>query len=123
MVDPMTQTVIPQLRVTRMAASLPFYRDGLGFAVDWSHQFEPDFPWFLQVTRAGQTIFLTEHAGDCQVGGAVYFKVADVDACAREFRSRGVAVVAPADTPWGTREMSLVDPDGNRLRFATHPAE
>ena len=28
---------------------------------------------------------------------------------------------SPQDTPWGRREMSLVDPDGNRLRFATHP--
>jgi catechol 2,3-dioxygenase-like lactoylglutathione lyase family enzyme len=118
----MTQTVIPQLRSTSMAASLPFYRDGMGFAVDWQHQFEPGFPLFLQLTRQGQTIFLTEHAGDCQVGGAIYFKVDDVDACARDFTQRGiVAVDGPEDTPWGTREMSLLDPDGNRLRFATHP--
>jgi catechol 2,3-dioxygenase-like lactoylglutathione lyase family enzyme len=120
----MTQTVIPQLRVTRMDASLPFYRDGMGFVVDWSHRFEPGLPWFLQVTRAGQTIFLSEHAGDCQVGGAAYFKVPDVDACARDFGERGLVVVAgPEDTPWGTREMSVIDPDGNRLRFATHPDE
>jgi uncharacterized glyoxalase superfamily protein PhnB len=25
----------------------------------------------------------------------------------------------PEDTTWGTREMLLTDPDGNRLRFAT----
>jgi hypothetical protein len=24
--------------------------------------------------------------------------------------------------PWGTREMAIMDPDGNRLRFATYPA-
>ena len=120
----MTQTVIPQLRVIRMETSLPFYRDGMGFAVDWSHQFEPGMPWFLQVTRAGQTIFLSEHAGDCQVGGAAYFKVADVDACARDFAERGIVTfIGPHDTPWGTREMAITDPDGNRLRFATHPDE
>jgi catechol 2,3-dioxygenase-like lactoylglutathione lyase family enzyme len=117
----MSQTVIPQLRSTNMETSLPFYRDGMGFGVDWQHQFEPGFPLFLQLTREGQTIFLTEHTGDCQVGGAVYFKVADVDACAREFHARGIVTVAgPQDTPWGTREMSVLDPDGNRLRFATH---
>jgi hypothetical protein len=22
--------------------------------------------------------------------------------------------------PWGTREMAMMDPDGNRLRFATY---
>ena len=116
----MNQTVIPQLRITQASVSLPFYVQGLGFAVDWQHQFEPGFPLFLQLTRAGQTLFLTEHAGDCQVGGAVYFIVSDVDDCFRAFDHRGVTTIeAPQDTPWGTREMVVVDPDGNRLRFAS----
>jgi catechol 2,3-dioxygenase-like lactoylglutathione lyase family enzyme len=115
----MQQTVIPQLRMTHAARSLKFYVDGLGFVVDWKHQFEPGFPLFVQVTRAGQTIFLTEHAGDCQVGGAVFFRVPDADACFAEFLRRGVATPdPPSDTPWGTREFTLLDPDGNRLRFA-----
>lgn len=117
----MTQTVIPQLRITSAARSLPFYVQGLGFTVDWQHQFEPGFPLFLQLTRQGQTVFLTEHTGDCQVGGAVYFKVPDVDACSRLFGAGGIQPTqAPQDTPWGTREMVVTDPDGNRLRFATH---
>lgn len=114
-----TQTVIPQLRITNARRSLAFYVDGLGFTVDWTHQFEPGFPLFMQLTRAGQTIFLTEHTGDCEVGGAVYFVVPDVDQCFTEFGTRGVVPMQPpADTPWGTREMLLRDPDGNRLRFA-----
>ena len=117
------QTVIPQLRVTDMAASLRFYVNGLGFTEDWRHQFEPGLPLFVQLTREGQTIFLTGHAGDCQPGGAVYFKVADVDACHRGFAGDPAHIhAAPHDTEWGTREMVLVDPDHNRLRFATHPA-
>lgn len=116
----MMQTVIPQLRSTDARRSLAFYVDRLGFGVDWRHQFGPGFPLFLQLTRDGQTIFLTEHAGDCEPGGAVYFRVPDVDACARDFRARGLRdVPEPAETPWGTREMILTDPDGNRLRFAT----
>lgn len=117
----MTQTVIPQLRVASASRSLAFYVEGLGFAVDWKHQFEPGFPLFLQLTRAGQTIFLTEHTGDCQLGGAVYFKVPDVDECYRDFSVRSVvSIERPEDTAWGTREMLVTDPDGNRLRFATH---
>lgn len=116
----MRQTVIPQLRITRAADSLPFYVQGLGFAIDWQHQFEPGFPLFLQLTRQGQTIFLTEHTGDCQVGGAVYFVVPDADECFRAFSANGVkATEPPQDTPWGTREMVVTDPDGNRLRFAS----
>ena len=53
------QTVIPQLRITNASRSLAFYVDGLGFAVDWKHQFEPGDPLFFQLTRAGQTIFIT----------------------------------------------------------------
>jgi Glyoxalase/Bleomycin resistance protein/Dioxygenase superfamily len=54
------------------------------------------------------------------VGGAVYFLVPDVDACYSAFLSRHVAFSKlPEDTPWGTREMLVIDPDGNRLRFAS----
>lgn len=116
----MQQTVIPQLRTTDAARSLKFYVDGLGFVVDWEHWFEPGFPLFVQITRAGQTIFLTEHEGDCQVGGAVYFVVPDADVCLAEFTQRAITPTeAAADTPWGTREFVLTDPDGNRLRFAS----
>lgn len=115
----MTQTVIPQFRITDAEGSMPFYIEGLGFEIDWEHRFEPGFPVFMQLTREGQTIFLTEHAGDCQVGGAAYFVVPDVDACYQQFSARGViATEPPEDTPWGTREMVVTDPDGNRLRFA-----
>lgn len=113
------QTVIPQLRITNAERSLAFYVEGLGFTVDWTHQFEPGYPLFIQATRAGQTLFLTEHSGDCQVGGAVYFIVADARACHAEFAKNGiVATNPPANTPWGTCEFVVTDPDGNRLRFA-----
>jgi len=117
----LSQTIIPQLRITSAAASLPFYVDGLGFVVDWKHQFEPGFPLFVQLTRRDQTIFLTEHAGDCQVGGAIYFVVPDVEDCYQEFTNRGITTIeSPHDTPWKSREMVVTDPDGNRLRFATY---
>ena len=70
------------------------------------------------LTLDDMAIFLTEHAGDCEVGGAAYFLVDDVDALFREVHARSVIrPTPPEDTPWGTREMKIVDPDGNRLRF------
>lgn len=119
-----TQTVIPQLRMTDAERSLRFYVDGLGFAEDWRHQFEPGLPLFLQLTREGQTIYLSGHAGDGEVGGAVFFIVADVDAVYAALPDwLALHASPPADMPWGTREMTLTDPDGNRLRFATYPPE
>lgn len=116
--DTMRQTVIPQLRITDAGKSRPFY-EALGFKVDWEHRFESGLPVFLQMSRAGQTLFLTEHTGDCEVGGAVYFIVPDVDEYhARLLRSGIRPAEAPENTDWGTREMLVMDPDGNRLRFA-----
>ncbi|MGD9855295.1 MAG: bleomycin resistance protein [Planctomycetaceae bacterium] len=115
----MTQTVIPQFRITHADRSISFYVNGLGFQIDWEHRFEPGFPVFMQLTRRGQSIFLSEHVGDCQAGGAAYFVVPDVDACYAEFAAHSVMPIQPpADTPWGRREMLVTDPDGNRLRFA-----
>ena len=113
--------VTPILRIFDEAKAREFYIDFLGFKLDWEHRFEPGFPLFAQLTRDGQTIFLTEHSGDCEVGGAVYFIVDDVDSLYRAFSAANVPIEQPPhDTDWGSREMLLRDPDGNRLRFATH---
>jgi predicted enzyme related to lactoylglutathione lyase len=115
----MAQRVTPQLRSTDWARSRRFYESGLGFGVDWEHRFEPGSPTFAQVTRNGLSLFLTEHEGDCAVRGAAYLVVDDLESYYNEVRGRGITVQEPPqDTPWGTHEMCIVDPDGNRLRFA-----
>ncbi|HUP24423.1 MAG TPA: VOC family protein [Thermoanaerobaculia bacterium] len=120
----MRQRVTPQLRSTNWARTRAFYEDGLGFRVLWEHRFEPGFPVFAEVSRDGLSPFLTEHAGDCQVGGAAYIVVGDLDGLYREIVAKGVPVAEPPeDTPWGTREMNVIDPDGNRLRFAEEKVE
>jgi predicted enzyme related to lactoylglutathione lyase len=119
----MTQRVTPQLRMTNWRRTRAFYEQGLGFCVDWEHQFEPGFPVFAQLTRDGLSLFLTEHSGDCQAGGAAYIVIGDVDAFHREISARGVDVSGPPEeAPWGVREMCVIDPDGNRLRFANPKA-
>ena len=93
------------------------YVEKLGFGVEWEHRFEPHFPVFLSVVRDGMQLFLTEHAGDCQVGGLVHFLIPDVDAWYREFTDKGVAVSDPPNDDLGFRNMTVTDPDGNQLRF------
>ena len=121
---PMNQRVFPKLRMTNWERTRAFYVDGLGFKVDWEHRFEPGLPVFASLTRDGLSLFVTEHAGDCQVGGAAYLVVDDVDALFREISRRGIkAAEPPGDTEWHVREMTVVDPDGNRLRFSTAVTE
>ena len=59
--------------------------------------------------RGDILLHLSEHMGDATPNSLVYFYVNDLDAVAEEF---GVTVT---EQPWG-REVSLTDPDGNRLR-------
>lgn len=114
------QRVMPALRITSCARSKAFYVDGLGFRIDWEHRFEPDFPVFLKVSREGLAFFLTEHTGDCSVGGLIHLYVPDVDAWYAEFQSKAIPIQEPPnnDLP-GLRIMTIVDPDGNRIRVCT----
>lgn len=117
------QAVVPGLRFTDEARTRAYYVEVLGFQVDWEHRFEPGMPLFMQVSRGDMILYLTQHAGDAQPGGLVYFYVPDVDAWFRELVAAGMPQDhAPADMPWGNREMHLVDPDGNRVRLCTRLA-
>lgn len=101
---------IPVLRVKDVEVSLGWYAR-LGFAEDWRHQHEPGFPWFVSVsTTDGATLFLTEHAEDASPGGSVYLVVRDIEQVANNFAT------TPVKQPWGDREFTEIDPDGNRVR-------
>jgi catechol 2,3-dioxygenase-like lactoylglutathione lyase family enzyme len=114
------QQVMPTLRITDYEASKAFYVDGLGFQIDWEHRFEPHFPVFMQVSREGLAFFLTEHTGDCPVGGLVHLYVPDVDAWYAECQRRSISVMEPPDEYLpGLRSMTIVDPDGNKLHVCT----
>ena len=114
------QQVVPVLRITNYERSKAFYVDGLGFTIDWEHRFEPHFPVFMQLTRDGMTIDLTEHRGDCPVGGLVLFYVSNVDEWYDELKGNGVSVKEPPnESLQGLRDMTLVDPDGNTIRICT----
>ena len=121
------QNVIPTLRMTSYEQTKRFYTEGLGFAIDWEHRFQPGFPVFMQVTRAGLTIYLSEHRGDCQPGGLVHLFVNDVDAWYQEWTgsvsriSTGLSKLngPPTEEIPGLRMFTAVDPDGNQLRVAT----
>ncbi|MBD1875550.1 VOC family protein [Nodosilinea sp. FACHB-131] len=111
------QRVIPALRITQYERSKLFYLDQLGFELEWEHRFEPHFPVFMSVARDGMRLYLSEHQGDCQVGGLVHFVVEDVAAWYQEFRQRAVSVTYPPNYDLGFCQMTITDPDGNQLRY------
>lgn len=115
------QRVVPVLRVADFAAAQRFYKEALGFATDWVWQPEASAPGFAQISRGGLSLYLSGDTADADFGpSTAYVYVDDVDAWQLALEEAGVAIETPATTrPWGNRELSLRDPDGNRLTLAT----
>lgn len=111
--------VTPILRIFDEAKAREFYVDFLGFEVDWEHRFEPGLPLYLQVSRGDCVLHLSEHHGDCCPGAALRIEVDDVDALHAELAAKEYGYARPGveDAPWGSREMTIKDPFGNRLVF------
>ena len=115
----MLRAVAPILRIFDEAKAREFYVGFLGFKVDWEHRFEPGLPLYLQVSRDGCVLHLSEHYGDCCPGAAMRIEVGYIDAYHAELMGKRYGYARPdiADTPWGSRDMSVKDPFGNRLTF------
>ena len=111
--------ITPILRSFDEAKAREFYVDFLGFQVDWEHRFEPGLPLYMQVSREGCVLHLSEHHGDCSPGSALRIETGDVDAYRTELMAKQYKYARPGveNTPWGTREMCISDPSGNRLMF------
>lgn len=112
--------ITPILRVFDETKALAFYRDFLGFTVDWEHRFEPGLPLYLQVSRDGCVLHLSEHHGDATPGSALRIGVDDLDALHAELAAKPYGFARPTieAMAWGTLEMCLTDPFGHRLVFA-----
>jgi uncharacterized glyoxalase superfamily protein PhnB len=109
----------PILRMFDEAKAREFYLEFLGFKVDWEHRFEPGLPLYMQVSRGECVLHLSEHFGDGSPGAAVRIHSADIEAFHLELTSKRYKHARPGleDTPWGSREVSIRDPFGNRLTF------
>jgi uncharacterized glyoxalase superfamily protein PhnB len=111
--------VTPILRIFDEAKALEFYVDFLGFKVDWQHRFEANIPLYLQVSLGECVLHLSEHHGDASPGAAVRIQAPGVDVYQQQLAAKDYRYAKPGveETPWGSREMSIRDPFGNRLVF------
>lgn len=113
--------VIPILRIFDETKAREFYADFLGFTVDWEHRHEAGLPLYMQVSQAGCVLHLSEHHGDCCPGAAVRIDTDDVESLRESLLARHYTYARPGveRTAWGSQEMSVTDPFGNRLTFVT----
>ena len=112
-------SVIPQLRTTDLAASIRFYTDKLGFALEFQYQ---DF--YAGIRAGSQVVHLKlVDEPDPSIAYArkgehvhLYLEADGVASAADELRRRGVRLLKDVhETPWGTREIVLEDDQGHSL--------
>jgi len=76
----------------------------------------------MQVSSDACVTHLSEHYGDASPGAALRIEATELDAFSKRRRARDYKYAKPGasmETPWGTRELAIRDPFGNRLIFAS----
>jgi catechol 2,3-dioxygenase-like lactoylglutathione lyase family enzyme len=119
-VDITFSQTVPILRIFDEAKAREFYCDYLGFHVDWEHRFEPNMPLYMQVSRHGLVLHLSEHYGDGSPGSTVFVRMQGIDALHTELSAKSYKYLRPGIeiAPWNAKTMELTDPFGNRLRLS-----
>jgi catechol 2,3-dioxygenase-like lactoylglutathione lyase family enzyme len=121
----MFKKVNPILGTRDIQRGIDFYTQQLGFELAFRDTEDP--PNYVGLRRDAVDLhmqFQFEH----EMGTIrLRFVVDDPDALFEEYRKRGVECDSDGigETPWGTREFAIYDPDGNSLTFyrSLTPAE
>jgi len=114
---PTFKKMSPQLAVADLDASLQFYREKLGFNLDFTYE---DF--YAGIIKDGHSIHLKcgeipKDKGKKQDDLEILFSVDNIEGLYDELLSKSVEIVQPLrDMPYG-REFYIADPDGNIIAF------
>jgi uncharacterized glyoxalase superfamily protein PhnB len=133
----------PELPVEDVERAQQHYRDALGFEIGWLYRESEIPPQQSNTGIAGDPGIPPQQsntgiAGGAEMGAvsrenvAIFFRrrsrpfepavhwifAADIDATYEELRSRGARIVEPLEKkPWGLRQFTVEDIDGNRFYF------
>jgi catechol 2,3-dioxygenase-like lactoylglutathione lyase family enzyme len=110
---------VPILRIFDEDRAREFYVDWLGFHVDWEHRFADDAPLYMQVSRDGLVLHLSEHSGDGTPGSFVYVNARGVAELHEELEAKPYKYLNPGlgEGHAGGDSICLLDPFGNTLRI------
>lgn len=104
---------VPELPVADVERAQRHYRDILGFEIGWLY---PDKE-IGSVSRGPAAIFFRKRVPPFEPAMQWIF-AEDIDAAYQELKSAGANIVAPLETkPWGLRQFTVEDLDGNRFYF------
>ena len=103
---------VPELPVTDVERAQRHYRDALGFEIGWL-----DRGQIGAVSRGNVAIFLRKKTPPFEA--AVHWVSAEnIDATYNELKFSGANIIEPLEKkPWGLRQFTVEDLDGNRFYF------
>jgi uncharacterized glyoxalase superfamily protein PhnB len=104
---------VPELPVADVERAQQHYKDALGFEIGWLY---PD-KGIGSVSRGRVVIFLRKRMPPFEP--AIHWVYAeDIDATFQELKSSGANIVEPLEKkPWGLRQFTVEDLDGNIFYF------
>lgn len=110
---------IPIFRIFDVAKAKDFYCGFLGFKVEWEHHFAENFPAYIEVSRDGMTLHLSEHHGDCCPGSTVFVWMTGIEDFHKEITSKDYKYNKPGleTTFYDAKCVEVTDPFSNRIRF------
>jgi catechol 2,3-dioxygenase-like lactoylglutathione lyase family enzyme len=120
---PRLKAAVPVLYVGDVTAAAQFYRDQLGFQIDFLHG-HPVF--YGAVSRDGACLhlkFVDEavfRPGRVEDEGLImaFVPIDNIKALYAEYRAKGVSFTQePTKQAWGGTDFHVRDPDGNRIAF------
>jgi predicted enzyme related to lactoylglutathione lyase len=104
---------VPELPVADVEKAQQYYREVLGFEIGW---LDPS-KGIGAVSREKVVIFFRRRQAPFEPGVHWVF-AEDIDATFEELRSSGAKIVEPLEKkPWGLRQFTIEDLDGNRFYF------
>jgi uncharacterized glyoxalase superfamily protein PhnB len=114
--------IAPQFLVDDLPAATAYYRDRLGFSLDFTYE-----SFYASVSRDGCAIHLKcapklpserEHRKQNEHLDA-YIGVTGVATLYEELRSRGASIIRPLEArPWSCLDFYVADPEGHVLCFS-----
>lgn len=112
MTDPNLFSSIPVLASLSIDESVQFYSYRLGFSVLLQ---QPEYA-ILQREAAELHFWLCRERHIAE-NTSCYVRVGNTQALYEEFLAKGLNVQPPAEREWGMKELYVIDPHGNLLKF------
>ena len=96
-----------------------FYVDFLEFEIEFEHRFEKDLPLYIGFKKGKFELHLSEHYGDSTPITSIRIELENLESFHKKLSDKNYKHCRPSiiKQDWGTMEMIIQDPFGNKLIF------